>query len=122
MKHFNCYNIDLTIFDIHDKCSSGDLLYKCGGDIKESDIELLHTCLESGYPLPTLVVYIGKDTPARVLVGNRLVATISAFVTMEKYKSSVRERLFKSIHCIIIDSASLIDANNIRRLFKRFSA
>lgn len=120
MRGVKWYSIDLSLFDIVDKMSRGELICKYDSAITGSDIKALCEGIEQDYPFPTLVLFREVDGRCRVVAGKKLVRTLIKFMgtegskrLTEKYRSSV-------VHGVIVESSNPNDGENIGKFFRGF--
>ena len=120
MRGVKWYSIDLSLFDIVDKMSRGELICKYDSAITGSDIKALCEGIEQDYPFPTLVLFREADGRCRVVVGKKLVRTLIKLMgtegskrLTEKYRSSV-------VHGVIVESSNPNDGENIGKFFRGF--
>lgn len=120
MKGVKWYSIDLSLYDIVDKLSRGELICKYGSAITGSDIKVLCEGIEQGYPFPTLVFFREADGRCRVVAGEKLVRTLVKFMGTEESKRLTEKCRSIAVRGVIAESSNPNDGENIEKLFRRF--
>lgn len=120
MRGVRWYCIDLSLFDIVDKMSRGELICKYDSAITGSDIKALCEGIEQDYPFPTLVLFREADGRCRVVAGEKLVRTlIKFFMGTEESKRLTEKCRGIAVHGVIVESSNPNDGENIGKFFRR---
>lgn len=120
MRGVKWYSIDLSLLDIVDKMSRGELICKYGSSITGSDIKVLCEGIEQGYPFPTMVLFREADGRCRVVVGEKLVRTLIKFIGTEAFKRLTEKCRGITVHGVVVESSNPKDEENIGKFFRSF--
>lgn len=120
MRGVKWYSLDLSLFDIVDKMSRGELICKYGSAITGSDIKALYEGIAQGYHFPTIVLFREADRRCRVIVGEKLVRTLIRFIDTEEFKRLTEKCRGITVHGVIVESSNPNDGENIGKFFRSF--
>lgn len=120
MRGVKWYCIDLSLFDIVDKMSRGELICKYDSAITGSDIKALCEGIEQGYPFPTMVLFREADGRCRVMAGKKLVRTLIKLMGTEGSKRLTEKCRGMTVHGVIVESNNPNDRENIGKFLGAF--